>query len=71
MGIKIKTDTTEILMGKFAETISKIEGVYQEAEGDLKVDQRYTASGVYRRISEIRNTFYEDLRRLSKDIETE
>lgn len=67
--MKIKTDSLEILKSKFIETISKIEGVYKEAEGDLKVDQRYSASGVYKRIASIREAFYDDLRNLSNDIE--
>lgn len=67
--MRIKTDALEILKGKFNETISKIEGIYKEAEGDLSVGQRYSAEAVYKRISSIRESFYDDLRNLSNDIE--
>ena len=71
MCLKIKADTLDILKGKFAETIAKIEGVYKEAEGDIKVDQRYTAEGVYSRAKSIRQAFYHDLELLAKDIKAE
>ena len=71
MCLKIKTDTTEILKGKFAETIAKIEGVYKEAKGDLAVEQTYTAKAVYVRAESIRESFYNDLKNLAKDIQVE
>lgn len=71
MSLKIKTSSHEILKGKFADTIAKIEGVYKEAKGDLETNTKYSANAVFGRVENIKNAFYKDLENLSKDIETE
>jgi hypothetical protein len=71
MCLKIKADTLDILKGKFAETIAKIEGVYTEAKGDMKVNQSYSPLAVFNRANSIRDAFYKDLENLSKDITNE
>lgn len=70
--MKLKSNIEEILRGKFSDTIREIEGVYQEASGDVEIGTKYTAKAVKARIRDIRDSFYKELELLAKDItETE
>jgi len=47
----------------------KIEGYYKEAQGDMSINQNYTASAVFGRIKNIKEAFLADLKEFSKEIE--
>lgn len=67
--MKIKVKKEEILLSKFQNTIQKIEGFVTEAEGDLSVGTKYSATAVYRRMNDIKDAFYRDLRKFAESIE--
>lgn len=69
MSIKVKLSAEEVLNAKFKKTLMKIEGYYKEAQGDVSVNQSYSASAVYKRIEQIKETFLADLKELAKEIE--
>ena len=69
MAIKVKLSAEEVLNAKFKNTLMKIEGYYKEAQGDVSVNQNYSASAVFGRIKYIKETFLADLKELAKEIE--
>ena len=69
--IKIKVDQRELVNSKFTDTISVVEGYFNEAKGDLVVSQTYSANAVYNRMSRIKETLMRDLEKLSRDIQVE
>ena len=68
MHMKIKISEIDVLKGKFSNTISAIEGVLKESEGDIEVGQSYSAEAVYSRTKRIKEVFEDEIKKLSMDI---
>lgn len=69
--MKIRLTVEEMISSKFARTIKCVEGVYQEAKGDVETGQTYAASGVKSRIEDIREALYKDIKLLINSIDVE
>jgi hypothetical protein len=68
--LKIKVTTEEIINAKFNDTLVTIEGYLKEAEGDISVDQDYSANAVFERLLEIKNALLNDLKKMAKSVTT-
>jgi len=66
--MKLKVNTEELVKSKMTRTLAIIEGYYREAQGDLSINQSYSANAVYRRMNDIRVAIYTDIHNLAKDI---
>jgi ABC-type sulfate transport system substrate-binding protein len=69
--MRIRLTVEEMIKAKFTKTIKKIEGYYEEACGDVEVDQSYGASAVKSRMGNIRDAFNEDIKSLVASIDLE
>ncbi len=69
--MRIRLTVEEMIKAKFTRTIKKIEGYYEEACGDVNVDQSYSAGAVKSRIGKIRDAFNEDIKSLVASIDLE
>ena len=67
--LKIKTNTRDIILGKFTNTLQVLSGHLIEAKGDMDSGQSYSAKAVYNRLESIKSKLYEDMENLSKGIE--
>jgi hypothetical protein len=67
--MKLKINSSDIIKGKFANTIAIVEGFIKESEGDIKNNTNYRASSVNQRMKSIKQTLYEDLQNLANQLE--
>lgn len=69
--MKIKATVHDVLNGKFKDTITAINAVIAEAEGDVRHGTTYSASAVERRVKQIRLSFQKDLSKLADSVSVE
>jgi hypothetical protein len=66
--ITVPTTNDEIVRSKFLETLRTLHGYVQEAKGDIRVNQTYTAKGVYSRLICVEEALEKELANLATSI---
>jgi gas vesicle protein len=67
--LRVNVTSDNVIKGKFHQTALLIESFYRETGSTLADGADYTAEEVNEKMQEIRNSFYEEMEQLSKDIE--